>query len=247
MWNSKQNGLQYMKKIGNFYDFLNENTELSGKYSFFNYLDVVDSLELNFFKNNYHRKLYEDYIYFFSTEVIKNNIEVLNKLKFKRSLSKSHQIIKELGHNKISFFFGIKTNKILRYGFIDNLSHKSYVTGQFSITTNYFKSLYKNKCVSLIISSLSTFSIDKYNKMEKIKEEFKSFYKNKESSKIDIDGDKVINYINKKLFKQEDFNKNMPMQVFDEWISRKKWKKNITSYFVDEEDEKFLKFIIVVN
>ena len=62
-----------------------ENVELSGKHSFFMFLQIISNHDYHFILNDHYTKLYS-YHFFFSTETIEKVDEYIEIFKFKHSL-----------------------------------------------------------------------------------------------------------------------------------------------------------------
>ena len=225
--------------------YIKEGLELSCKYSFFNYLQIVGNLDYHFIYSNYYMEVYK-YLYFFITETLKDNNEFLNVFKYKTSLTSLYNILNKLQHNKVSFFFGINEDSILRYGILDNLSKKSYVCGEFKVNDKYFNSIKKYKSVSYINKYIQNINIKKITLIRQIQKEFDTFYKSKKIKKVEIEGKNIIKaHINRNKFTDDDIQTNRPFRVLHEWVLTKDWKTKV-HYYVNETDND-LEFIIIVN
>jgi len=223
---------------------LNESFELSGKHSFFTFLQIVSNHDFHFISNDYFTKLY-NYHLFFSTETIKKVEDYLEIFKYKHSLASCAEILSKIKENKLAFFFGIKENNLLRYGFVDLDTKRSYVAGEFQITGGYFRSIAKYKALQFINKSLQNMNVKSLTTLSKIKKDFANFYKSKKIKKVQIIDNKVIGYFDRSQFTEEDFNINKPSRVFDLWVSKRSW-RNLVEYSVDDDSDP-VQFIIIVN
>ena len=223
---------------------LNEAYELSGKHSFLTFLQIVSNHDYHFLLNESYTELYK-YHFFFSTETIKNPEDYVEIFKYKQSLASTYEILLKIKDNKLAFFFGIKENSILRYGFVDLDSQRSYVTGEFSVSGEYFRSISKYKAIHSINKVLQNTSVKKLPVLAKIKKDFETFYKDKKNVKIKIENNRVINYFEKSQFSDEDIKMNRPYRVLDNWISKKSW-RNKVEYSVDDSVDP-IQFIILVK
>src|SRR5574344_1417112 len=97
---------------------INENVELSGKNSFLTFLQIISNHNYHFILNDFYTKIYQ-YQFYFSTETIKNVNEFIEIFKYKHSLAACYDILSKINDAKLSFFFGVKENSQLRYGFLD--------------------------------------------------------------------------------------------------------------------------------
>ena len=223
---------------------LNESFELSGKHSFLTFLQIVSNHDFHFILNDHYTKLY-NYHFFFSTETIKKVDEFVEIFKYKHSLSSCYQILLEIKSSKLGFFFGIKENNLLRYGFVDLDSQRSYVVGEFMVTGTYFQSIAKYKALQFINKVVQNTDVKHLSTLSKIKLDFQKFYKSKKSKKIEMTDNKVINYFSKDQFNEEDLNMNRLYRVLDQWVSKRSW-RNQVEFSVDDTTDP-VQFIIIVK
>ena len=223
---------------------LNETYELSGKYSFLTFLQIISNHDYHFILNDHYTKLY-NYHFFFSTETIKNIEDFVEIFKYKHSLASTYQILLDIKTNKLAFFFGIKDDSVLRYGFLDLDTQRSYVVGEFTVTGEYFRSIAKYKALQLINKILQNTNVKNLATLSKIKQDFENFYKFKKNIKIKIIENKVINYFNRDQFTQEDFNMNRLYRIMDQWITKKSWRNKVEFSVDDTKDP--IEFIILVK
>jgi len=223
---------------------INESVTLSGKHSFLMFLQVISNHDYHFITNDNYTELY-NYHFFFSTETIKGVDDYIEIFKYKKSLVSSYETLKNIKSNKLAFFFGVKDEGILRYGFLDIDTRRSYVTGEFKITGGYFRSIAKYKAMSFINKVIQNVSVKSLPTLSKIKKDFKDFYKSKKSEKIKVINNKVIKFVSKKEFTEEDFTMNRPYRDLDSWISKKSW-RNKVEYSVDDTTDP-VQFIIIVK
>jgi len=224
--------------------FLNEAFELSGKHSFMTFLQIVSNHDFHFITNDHFTKLY-NYHFFFSTETIKGVEEYIDIFKYKHSLASCSQILQEIKSNKLAFFFGIKEDNLLRYGFVDLDSQRSYVAGEFKIINGYFKSVGKYKALQFINKTIQNLSVKNLATLSKIKKDFAKFYTKKKNKKIEIIDNKVINYFDRNQFTEEDLQMNRLYRVLDTWCSKRSW-RNQVEYSVDDTTDP-IQFIIIVK
>ena len=231
--------------ITNFNNYkLNENLELSGKHSFFTFLQIISNHDYHFILNDHYTILY-NYHFFFSNETITDVEDFVEIFKYKHSLASTYEILLKIKSNKLSFFFGVKENSLLRYGFADLDSQRSYVVGEFQISGDYFKSISKYKALHSINKIIQNVNVKNLALLAKIKQEFTKFYPSKKNKKIRIVDNRVINYFDKNEFTEEELQMNRPYRVLDQWISKKSWKNNV-EYSVDDDTDT-LEFIILVK
>jgi len=223
---------------------LNETYELSGKHSFLTFLQIVSNHDYHFILNDYFTKLYK-YHFFFSTETIEKIEDYVEIFKYKHSLASSYEILLKIKSNKLAFFFGVKDNSLLRYGFLDLDTQRSYVVGEFNVSGEYFRSISKYKALQSINKILQNTDVKNLSTLSKIKQDFEKFYTSKENLKIRIIDNKVINYFDKSQFTDEDLNMNRPYRVLDSWVSKKSWRNKVEISVDDTKDP--LEFIIMIR
>ena len=101
-------------KLFDYENFLNENVkqqvELAGKNAFNIFLGIVDEFENEFTKQNYLNT--SSYLYFFTTDKIKQTYEVINRLELKSSLQTAYLTLNSIRNERLSFYFGIKNSKL---------------------------------------------------------------------------------------------------------------------------------------
>ena len=223
---------------------LKENYELSGKYSFLIFLQIISNHNYHFIFNELYNELY-NYHLFFSTETIKEVDDFIDIFRYKKSLSATHKILKEIRDNKLSFFFGVKDDLLLRYGFVDLNSKRSYVVGEFNIVGNYFNEILKYNAIQYIKKYIKTSNIENLIFLFKIKKEIKKLFKNKKIIKKEILDNKIIIHYNKDQFSEDDLNMNRPYRILDKWILKKKWSGKVEYSIIDDEDP--IKVIIILK
>lgn len=229
----------------NYNEYIKENLELSGKNSFFNFLQIIGNHDYHFTYSQHYTDIYK-YLYFFVTGTLKNNDEFLEVFKYKTSLKSVNFILSKLKNNKVSFFLGINEDSILRYGILDNISKISHVCGEFKVNDKYFNSIKNYKSISYINKYLQDINIKNISLMRQIEEELKNFYVKKKVKKVEIEGRNTVKaYIDRHKFTDDDIQTNRPFRVFHEWVSQKYWKTKV-HYYVDEKESE-LEFIIIIN
>lgn len=221
-----------------------ENNELSGKHSFMTFLQLISNHDFHFILNESYTKLY-NYHFLFSTETIKDVEDYIEIFKYKQSLPLAYKALQNIKGSKLSFFFGIKDNSLLRYGFIDLDTQRSYIVGEFQVSGAYFNSISKYKSIQTINKILQNTDVKNLSTLSKIKQDFENFYTSKKNSKIIINNNQVINFFDKTQFTEDDIRMNRPYRVLDQWISKKSW-RNRVEYSVDDTTDQ-IQFIILVK
>jgi hypothetical protein len=223
--------------------FENTTYELSGKHSFLTFLQIISNHDYHFISNEHYSKLY-NYHFFFSTETIKKIEEFVEIFKYKHSLATTYKILLEIKSNKLAFFFGLKENNLLRYGFVDLDSQRSYVVGEFNVTGTYFRSISKYKALQFINKTIQNTDVKHLSTISKIKLDFEKFYKSK-NGKIRGEDNKITKYFDKSQFTEQDLGMNRLYRVLDNWISKRSW-RNQVEYSVNDEIDP-VEFIIIVK
>jgi len=147
---------------------INESATLSGKHSFSMFLQIVSNHNFHFIANEHYASLY-NYHFFFSTETIKKVDDYIDIFKYKQSLASTYDVLQKIKSNKLAFFFGVKEGSILRYGFLDLDTKRSYVTGEFKITGGYFRGVSKYKAMSFINKTIQNVSVKSLPILSKVK------------------------------------------------------------------------------
>lgn len=221
-----------------------ESVELSGKHSFFMFLQIVSNHDYHFILNEHYTKLY-NYHFFFSTETVDKIDEYIEIFKYKKSLESSYEILKKIQSNKLAFFFGIKDNSLLRYGFLDLDTQRSYVVGEFRVTDGYFQSIVKYKALQSVNKIIQNLNVKSLSVLAKVKQDFEKFYSSKKNIKIRIVDNKVINYFSRDQFTEDDISMNRLYRALDQWVSKKSWRNNVEFSVDDTVDP--VEFIIIVK
>lgn len=226
-------------------EYIKEELELSGKYSFFNLLQIIGNHDYHFMYSDYYTNLYH-YLYFFLCEPIKSTEEFIEIFKYKTSLKSCNYILNKLKNSRVTFFFGINKESVLRYGLLDTKTKKSYVCGEFKVNDKYFNSVRKYKSMGFLNKYLENINIKNITLIRQIQNEFKDFYQSKKVKKVEIEGKNIVKaFIDRHKFTDDDIQSNRPFRVLHEWIETKDW-KNRVHYYVDET-EKYLIFIVIIN
>lgn len=234
-----------MKRIGNFNEYLKEEVEISGKYSFFNFLQIIGNHKYHFVFSDYYTGVYR-YLYFFVTETLKDNEEFIEVFKYKTSLKLAHSVMEKLRQNKVSFFFGINKESILRYGVLDHQSKRSHVCGEFKVNDAFFNSAKNYTALSYVNRYLQDINIKKIGLMKQIKQELEKFYPDKKCKGVEIRGkNMVVATFDRHKFTADEISSNRPFRVLHEWVSNKSWRGGV-HYFVNEAENE-LEFVIMVH
>lgn len=229
--------------ITKFKIYENDSFELSGKHAFLMFLQIVSNHDYHFILNDHYTKLYK-YHLFFSTETIKNVEEYVEIFKYKHSLALAYKALLEVKNQKLSFFFGLRDNSTVRYGFVDLDTQRSYIVGEFGVSGTYFRSVSKYKALRFINKILQDTNVKKLPTLAKVKHDLKSFYKDKKC-KITIDDSRVIKTMERNIFTDDDLDLNRLYRTLKAWVEKREWKNKVELSVNDDGDP--IEFIIIVK
>lgn len=227
-----------MKKFTN----INENIELSGQFAFDIFLDIINDFELLFIKHKYLNT--GDYSYFFTTEKIKDNHEILNILERKRSLKHAYLTFKSIIDMRLSFYFGVK-RKTLFYGFFNEDTNYVYKVGVFITTNSYLKKL-NNKTFKNIRKVLETIDLKKMNILHKIKKDFEEFFDGVENEIEIKDEFRVEKTFSTDIFNSNDLTESKLTYTLQHWARKYTWYYD-TYIFVYVAEKKVYFYIKLKN
>jgi len=215
-----------MKKFSNINENNGEETELGGKSSFDVFLDIIDEQGLLFIKHDFYN--IGEYSYFFSSEKIESNMNILNVLERKRSLRNAYLSLAAIKEQRLSFYFGVKRKKLF-YGFYDEDTRYVYKVGFFEVTTSYLMKLV-NPCFKTIRTILADADMKKMNKLHQIKIELNSFLI-EDNQNIKIKDDfRICKQITCESFRTEDLNEERMNYTLLTWTRKFKWYKDVYSF-----------------
>lgn len=230
--------------IKTFEDFkLYENNELSGKYSFKMFLQIISNHDYHFILNDFYRNLYK-YHLFFSSETIKDNNQFIEIFKYKHSLPLAYKVLLNVKDNKLSFFFGLKDNSIVRYGFTDIETQRSYIVGEFGVSNAYFNEISNYKAMRFVNKILQDVNVKKLPLLAKIKHDLDKFYVDKNGKTI-LEKNRVIKVIDKDIFTEDDIKLNRLYRTLKDWVQKREWRNNVELSVDDENDP--IQFIIILK
>lgn len=225
-------------------DFINENIiKLDGRHGFFMFLKLIDDLKFNFIKTNHHFNVGK-YLIFFTTENIKNKDKFYDFFRDCLSIKITCDTAINLKDKRISFYFGVKDNK-LEYGFQDDSNRDIYKTGEFEVDYKYVRSLRSYKCLVLIENLLKNFNMKNLTLLHEIKLNLKNWYEG--DGKIIIISDDVLKKtISKDILKEELKDVNGLLRKYENWCEKFKW-VNKVFYYIDNDDEDNVTFYIKIK
>jgi hypothetical protein len=178
----------------------------AGINSFKIFLNIINSENLFFIKRNYLNT--GEYFYFFFTEKINSNLEILDKFEEKRSLKKGFDTLSKIKDKKLNFFFGIKES-ILEYGFLDNDKFVVYKIGSFLINQNYIENkLPKYKCMINIRNRMKDANLKNIKLLHSVKKDLSELFPNVNSNIKILDEFRIRKTFEKSIFKKDDIDEN---------------------------------------
>jgi len=215
-------------------DFINENIiKLDGRHGFFMFLKLIDDLKFNFIKTNHYFNVGK-YLIFFTTENIKNKDKFYDFFRDCLSIKITCDTAINLKDKRISFYFGVKDNK-LEYGFQDDSNRDIYKTGEFEVDYKYVRSLRSYKCLVLIENLLKNFNMKNLTLLHEIKLNLKNWYEG--DGKIIIISDDVLKKtISKDILKEELKDVNGLLRKYENWCEKFKWVNKVFYYIDNDED-----------
>lgn len=211
-------------------DFLNEEqeeVELAGKHAFELWLGIIDDVGNEFTKQNYLNT--STYSYFFTTDPISDNMEVVSHFELKQSLNTAYKTLLSIKHDRVSFYFGVRGFK-LEYGFFDEIKMLVYKVGIFSITTQFLKNLDEHDCLSIIKRTFRKSNLTNLNKLHEVKKDFESFW-NQIEGKVEImDEKRIKKSFSLKYFNTEDRDEAKMSISLEKWSFDFPWRKSYYYY-----------------
>lgn len=209
-----------MKNIDTYRLFEN----FSGSEAFNVFLKIIGAFGNVFLKN---RSIFDhsDYILFFYTDKISDNTELEYELSLRDSLVKGYKAIMDLKDKKLSFYFGVRDNK-LSYGFYSD--NKAYKIGEFNVIN--LKFLPNIECLNNVYF-VRNYNLKSLHFLKTIKKDFESF----DSGDIDILNDRIIRMVKDR--NQLPYDDNQLLRHLDYWVEQQPWRNRMHSY-MDQEDDK---------
>ena len=227
-----------------YYEYIKENQlKLDGRHGFFMFLKLIDDLKFNFIKTNHYLNVGK-YLYFFTTEHIKNKDKFYDHFRDCLSIKTTCDTAINLKDKRISFYFGIKDNK-LEYGFQDDMNRDIYKTGSFEVDDRYVKALKSYKCLVLIVNILKNVNLKNLMLLHEIKSHMKGWYEDK--GKVIILNENILKKtISKENLKEELKDVNALLRKYENWCEKFKW-VNKVFYYIDNDDEDNVTFYIKIK
>lgn len=216
------------------------NIELSGKHAFDIFLDVIDDFDLLFIKQDYYNT--GEYSYFFTTERMTKNQEIIDVLKRKNSLKTAYMTLGSLKNMRLSFFFGVKDYTVF-YGFYNETNRYVYKVGKFGTTNKDFKKmLYNKKCMKSIRSVIEKSNLKNLKQLQLIKVDFHTLFNNTEKDIEIIDEWRIKSTYSIDIFKEEDRDEEKLRIYTTQWSRNFSWTEKC--YYYVRLTEKYAHFYI---
>jgi len=217
-----KNYLTYIKE--------NQNAPVDGRFGFYMFLHSLDELKFTFIKTGDYLNV-GNFEYFFRTEIIKNQIDVLDNFEFKESNGNTFRTYEKIKDERLSFYFGIR-NGILEFGFYNDMTDIIYKTGQFEIKDRELRTIKSYKCLVLINGVLNTTNTRTLKILHDVKKDLKNLFPDIPNKGITIlTIQRLRKMIPKDQIKEKDLEK-----YFSDWCSKFSWVKKVESYIDDSED-----------
>jgi len=208
---------------------LNEKTEqqeLAGKSAFSIFLELIHEQKLLFIKHDYLNQ--GDYSYFFTTEKIDDNYNILGILERKRSLRHAFLTLSQIKSDRLSFYFGIK-RKTLFFGFYNEDTKYVYKVGHFPTTSSYLKKLY-SPSLKNVRKLLEENDMILMNKLHDIKADYETFYDGVENDLTIKKNYRIVKKFPLNIFEKNDVDENRMSFTLLNWSRKFKWFKNVYSW-----------------
>jgi len=206
---------------------INENVDgLSGKVAFDVFIDIIYDTDIFFVKHDFLNV--GEYSYFFTTEKIKDNYEIINILENKRSLEFAYKTLQTIKKMRLSFYFGVK-KKTLFYGFYNEDTQYVYKVGYFSTTSTYLKKL-KNPIFKNIKDVLINVDMKKEIFILNIRNDFEDFFNGVESELVVKDEFRLSKKYSVDLFNAEDIDELRMNYTLLVWSRKFSWYRNVYSF-----------------
>lgn len=207
------------------------------------FLNLLDQMKFNFIKTNHYLNVGK-YLYFFTTENIKDKEKLYDYFRDCLSIPVTCYTATKLKDNRISFYFGIK-GKELEYGFHDDMKREVYKTGLFEINDRYLRSLKSYKCLTLISGALKNSNIKNLNFLHEVKLHLKKWYDGKGSVVI-LNEYMVRKSVDKEFLKEEIKDPVVMLRKYEIWCERFRWIDKVY-YYIDTEDDDYVNFYIKIK
>jgi len=230
--------------ITKYNEYIKENSEykLDGRNGFFMFLKTLDELKMTFIKTNHYLSIGK-YLYFFTTENLKNKDSAIDILDDVISLKVLSKTLEENKDKRLSFYFGVKGYSF-EYGLCDDMTSEVYMTGEFVIDNNFLKSLKSYKCLVMIEDILKKSNVRNLILLHEIKNHLKSWYPDK--GKPVILSEEVL----KKTISRSDIGDEAYDKVlfrYEQWCEKYKWIDKVFYYLDDDEEKKEITFYIKIK
>ena len=207
----------------------------SGKAAFKIFLKIINSNDNLFSTKNYLNK--GKYLYFFYTDSIQNNEDIIDELEVRTSLETAYKTIYKLKDKRLSFFFAIDEFKLF-YGFYDDTTHLIYKIGKYNVHDTDLRNLPDLDCLKKVNDVLiPDVDIKKRRFLNEIKEDFKKLFP-KTNSKIEVTSSTVVKKeVELNKFKEGDQDYDAMSVTLDRFAENFDWYDKVHTYIeIDEQN-----------
>jgi len=218
---------------------MENNIELSGKHAFDIFLDIINDFDLLFIKQDYYNTA--DYCYFFTTERITKNQEILDTLSRKTSLKTAYMTLGSLKDMRLSFFFAVKQYVVV-YGFYNETNRYIYKVGKFKTTNDDFRKLKFKRCMKTIRSVIENSNLRNLKQLQLIKVDFHTLFNNTEKDIEILDEWRIKSTYPINIFKDEDKDEEKLRIYMTQWSRNFSWTEKC--YYYARLTEKYAHFYI---
>lgn len=214
----------------------------SGKAAFKLFLKIINSNDNLFSTKNYLNR--GKYLYFFYTDAIKDNQDIIDELEVRTSLETAYKTIYKLKDKRLSFFFAVDEFKLF-YGFYDDITHYIYKVGKYNVHDTDLRNLPELDCLKSVNDVLiPDVDIKKRRFVNEIKEDFKKLFPNTKA-KLEVVSSTVIRKeYELDKFKEEDQDYNALSVTLDRFTEEFSWYNKVHTYI--ELDTEYVYFYIKV-
>jgi len=221
---------------------INENIELSGKFAFDIFLDIISEFDLMFIKQDYLNT--SDYSYFFTTEKINSVQEILDVMRRKKSLKTAYLTLGKIKDMRLSFFFGVK-DYTLFYGYYNEDSRYVYKVGKFRVTPKDLRNYSKKRSFKSIRSTLLDNNLKNLKYFQVIKVDFHTLFDGVEADVEVIDEYRIKNTYPIEIFQEEDRDENKLSLYLQQWSRNFAWSDK--NWYYVRLTEKYAHFYIKIK
>lgn len=208
---------------------LNENNPppLAGAGAFEIFLEIIDEFGQEFTKTNYLNT--GEYAYFFTTEPLAGNQEVLRRLELKTSLATAYSTLYTIQQARVSFYLGVKGFR-LEYGFFDDNKRLVYKVGMFKINNRYLQKLDHRDCFNLVRGVFQRTNLQHLQVLHQVKTDMVAFWPALNGTREILDERRLKLTFKAEYFKAEDLDETKLVATLEQWARAQKWSAKFYYY-----------------